>query len=768
MPMKNKKTMTVDRLTEKAKNLLNTLPNKKTVKVEDILSALSNTTGVGKYLLTIYPSLEVDTYKRISIDDLLKESYYQALKLDHSYIGTEHLLLALLKLLKSPSYLRVKIEFEKVSIFPQTFKSEEPTKKTPILDGFSENLTSKFSKKFDKPLVSREEYNNMISVLLQKDNNNVLLVGDAGVGKNSIIELLARNLNTLDVPASLLGYQVYEFDIMGYTSHLFTRGSLESGINALYDEIKQNDKVILYFKSFQNLFFTSVTGFTVPILYTMLKSAFEGTRVRIIGTINPSLYEKISTDNAHFLDDFTIVDVDEPEDLVTMEILNRNAEYYSNFHNVTITTEVLKKVFTRAKNKIKDIKFPQKALVLLDQACARLVMKRSKVSEEYKDLIDKTYLYAKGLDTSIGKGDYTSATQLREKLRLLEKDLLKKEKTLVKPDRFKLTLTDVEEAVEEMGSELPTRQKKTLDNLQNLPLLSDKIKKRVIGQDSAIEVTVKSLVRSMLGLRARKRPLGNFLFLGQTGVGKTELAKVLSDEVFGTGSLIRLDMSDFSEKHTVARLVGAPPGYVGYGEGGELTQKISERPESLVLFDEIEKAHPDVLNILLQIMEEGELSDAKGNTFDFSKAIIVLTSNLGTEILHNKSIGFDESGISDESVEGRLKLNLKKIMKPELLNRFDETIVFNRLKKEHLSVILDKMFTDFEKIINDQAVFIKVPKKIREEILKRANTQEYGARALRRSFEKEIIDTVADTLLKDKSRPLKILFQVAEGKIVTK
>ncbi len=763
--LRTSKKMSANRLTEKAKDFLTTLPNKKTLTVGQLLTAISDSTGMGKYLLGIYPKLDVNLEKKISVEGLVKEAFYQALKLDHSHVGTEHFLLSILKISKSSDYAKLKMEFEKVSLFPNTFKAAESTKKTPILDGFSQNLSANLAKDFDKPLVYREEYNNLISVLLQKDNNNVLLVGDAGVGKNSLVDLLARNLSTLEVPSSLLGYQAYDFDVMGFTSYLFSRGNIESGIASLVDELKLMGKVILYFKNFQNLFFTSTTGFTVPIMYTMLKSAFEGENIKVIGSINPVTYDKVSVDNAHFFDDFTIVEVDEPEDLVTLEILNRNAEYYSNFHNVTISDEILKKVFEKAKNKIKDIKFPQKALVLLDQACARLVMKKSRVAEEYKDLIDKTYLYAKGMDKSISKGDFTNATQLRDKLRLLEKDLLKREAAINKRERFKLTVVDIDEAIEEMDTEPLTKTKKPIENLQNLSNLADKLKKRVIGQDAALDMVVRSLIRSMLGLRTRKRPLGNFLFLGQTGVGKTESAKVLADEVFGSGSLIRLDMSDFSEKHTVARLVGAPPGYVGYGEGGELTQKISDRPESVVLFDEIEKAHPDVLNILLQIMDEGELSDAKGNTFDFSKAIIILTSNLGTEILHNKSIGFDDMAISDDSAEGRLRLNLKKIMKPELLNRFDDTIVFSRLKKEHLSQILDNLIIDFEKIINDQAVFVKVPKKVKEEILKNSNTGEYGARALRRSFEKEIIDLVADVLLKDKSRPLKIKFDIINGKI---
>ena len=271
-----------------------------------------------------------------------------------------------------------------------------------------------------------------------------------------------------------------------------------------------------------------------------------------------------------------------------------------------------------------------------------------------------------------------------------------------------------------------------------------------------MEIVAKALIRSRLGLRSKKRPVGNFFFFGPTGVGKTELAKVLAEVAFGENSLIRLDMSDFSEKHTVARLVGAPPGYVGYGEGGELTSKIELKPESVILFDEIEKAHPDVLNILLQIMEEGELSDAKGNRFDFSKSVVILTSNLGTEILHNKDIGFEEKDISDEGVSDRLRHNLKKILKPELINRFDETVVFKRLKKESLLKILDLLLLEVNERLISQKVYLKINTEAKRFLLKAGQSDEYGARSLRRTIEKELLDKIAEVLLKVKERPLKL------------
>jgi ATP-dependent Clp protease ATP-binding subunit ClpA len=327
---------------------------------------------------------------------------------------------------------------------------------------------------------------------------------------------------------------------------------------------------------------------------------------------------------------------------------------------------------------------------------------------------------------------------------------------LIKPKTLKLSITDVNEALDDMG--INVKEAMNVKNRDALTNLSSRVKKRIIGQDHAVDTVVKSLVRSKLGLRSKKRPMGNFLFLGPTGVGKTELAKVLSEEAFGSrgGSLIRLDMSDFAEKHNVSRLVGAPPGYVGYGEGGELTQKIELHPDSVVLFDEIEKAHPDVLNILLQIMEEGELSDAKGNIFDFSRAVIILTSNLGTNLIQDIGIGFDESKIEDSKVEERLKANLKKVIKPELLNRFDEVIVFRKLTLDDQLKILNLLISDIDVTLKRQDVYVKMPLEARKLLLKKGFSDEYGARALRRVLERELLDKIAEILLQTKTRPLNI------------
>jgi ATP-dependent Clp protease ATP-binding subunit ClpC len=395
-----------------------------------------------------------------------------------------------------------------------------------------------------------------------------------------------------------------------------------------------------------------------------------------------------------------------------------------------------------------------------------VILKKSKIPQSYKKLVDKSFEVLNSLDEHVERGQYDTALKLRNDLRGLETKLVNKEEKIFIGESLVLRVEDVNEAVNTFSDD--KRDDVDKIGVAKLSTLSDNIKKKIIGQDHAVDTVVKSIIRARLGLRSRKRTMGNFLFLGPTGVGKTELAKVLADEFYGEKSLIRLDMSDFSEKHNVARLIGAPPGYVGYGEGGELTSKIENRPDSVVLFDEIEKAHPDVLNILLQIMEEAELSDAKGNVFDFSKAVVILTSNLGTEILHNSQIGFEDKNLSDKSVEGRLRFNLKKILKPELINRFDDIIIFRKLRRESQLRVLEVLIKDITTTLGLQRIKLRVSNSTKNHILKTGYSEEYGARALKRTLEKELLDKIAEFLLKHRSKPVELTIDIENNDVIVK
>lgn len=756
--------MLLERLTERAQKVINLLPHKKLVLSQNVVDSMIKVGGMGNLLIQELSVSSIPGYKKVNVSELIKEAYYQSAKFEHLYVGTEHLLIALLKIIDSKDYNKARLGLIKISLFPSTIRSLDKNKKTPIIDAFGANLNTKTLKNLDKPIIYREAYDTLVSALMLKNTTNVLLVGETGVGKKTLVDLLARNIASLDVPPTLAGYQVVELDILAFMTNLFNKGGVEPGLQQLSEELKSLNRVIVFVKNFQNIFFTSAVGVTVPVFYSMFKSTMETTGVRMIATMNTAIHDKLYIDNEQVLSDFAAVTVEEPDNEETLKILSSTAMYLSEYHNMEISQSAVKEVFKLAKEIEDSSKFPQKGVDFMDHCCTYVIMRKSKIPESYKNMVDENFNLLSDLDKKLSKGSYEKAIEIRNKIKKFDERLtLKEEQIFIREKKLKLTVSDIDEALAAFKNDKKTESEKV--DVNKLSSVAHEIKKHIIGQDEAIDTVVKSLLRSKLGLRAKKRPLGNFLFLGPTGVGKTELAKVLAEKFFGEKSLIRLDMSDFGEKHTVARLVGAPPGYVGYGEGGELTMKIEANPNSVVLFDEIEKAHPDVLNILLQIMEEAELTDAKGITFDFSKAVVVLTSNLGTEILHNIDIGFEEKEFTDKKVEGRLKNNLKKILKPELLNRFDEIIIFKQLGEKAQLKIVDLLVKEIQNTLKKQDIKLELGKDVRKYLLKTGYSKEYGARALRRTLEKELLDKIAQHLLVNKKRPMSLRAEVVSNTI---
>ncbi|MBP7928037.1 ATP-dependent Clp protease ATP-binding subunit, partial [Patescibacteria group bacterium] len=669
---------------------------------------------------------------------------------------------------KSQLYAKVQNEINAVASIPAFAASSDKAKTTPILNTFGEDINAKIVKDNSTNLVYRSEVEKIISTLLLKEKSNVLLVGDAGVGKYTLTELLAHQINTLDVPPALAAHRVIGFDLLSFMTGLANRGGFDIAINSLIEELKTLPRAIVVLKNFQDIFFSSSMGLTVPIFYSILKSGLQDTKVKVIASLTPVLYEKISGENEHVIDNYTVIEVPEPGERKAKEIIKANAKSLGDYHKVEISDEMVSYLYTVSQKYLKTLKFPQKAFDLLDYACSYLSFRKSKIPEKYRLMVDKSFDLGIDLNTSLEAGKYEKAEGLRQEIQQLEKSLLSIEKRVfVEGKKMVLKKADIDKVLEDFT--LGVQEIIDPRSLSFHAKLGAQLKKYIIGQDEAVDLISKALIRARIGLRSKKRPLGNFLFLGPTGVGKTELAKILAREAFSEGDysgLIRLDMSDFSEKHTAARLVGAPPGYVGYGEGGELTSKIEAHPRSVVLFDEIEKAHPDVLNILLQIMEEGELTDAKGQLFDFSNALVILTSNLGTEILHNSGIGFEEQELTETNIENRLKLNLKKIVKPELINRFDEVVVFKRLSKAHQLKVLELLLTEISKNLKEQQVKVNIDTESKKWLLEKGYSREYGARSLRRTIEKELLDVVAQTLLDNTSRPLVLESTLVDKKLV--
>ncbi len=735
-----------------------------TVIASDVFTALKDSQGVSAKIIATVKDIVFPKAKRIDLDRLVKEAYFQALKFQHTYVGSEHILLALLKMVGSKQIDKVRDEILQLSAFPSNLKNSELEAKTPLLSLYGENATY-LSYLSTEEFIYREELNGIISILMQKQNPNPLIVGETGVGKESLIGLLIRRINSLDVPPKLLGYQVLDFDLIQFIASAFNKGiNVEQSISLLLEEVKNVGRVILHIKNFQNIFIPTNSGLAVPLIYSLFKSGLGNLGIKVIATMDYTIYEKLSTENASLLSNFSILELNEPSEKQILRVMQSRAKQLEEYHNIKIPPTVVAHAYKKAKAMDVDIKFPQRGIDLLDKACTKLILKESKVPNRYKSLIDETIVLAGKIDTHIESGDYSKALKYRNSLEKIETKLSTDEKVMFLRKKLTLTTATIDTAVEEeeISKSMPIP-------IEDLRSLSVRIKKKIIGQDLAIDVVVKSLIRSKLGLNNKKRPVGNFLFLGPTGVGKTELAKILADEAFGSGSLIRLDMSDFGEKHTVARLVGAPPGYVGFGEGGELTKKIELKPQSVVLFDEVEKAHPEVLNILLQIMEEGQLVDAVGTTFSFNEAIIILTSNLGTEILHRKDIGFENDLKTESNVETRLNANLKKFLKPELLNRFDEIIVFRRLSKQSQNKIIELLINEFKTSLKLKKITLNVTPAAKDYLLAAGYSQEFGARALRRILEKELIDRVAEHMLESDSKDnasLKFEADVHKGKIV--
>ena len=756
----------LDRLTDRAKEALGRFKNKDFAVSGKLLAAIVATDGMGTIIAHSIPELKIPKTKKIDLTGLVKEAYYLAAKFEHPYVGTEHLLLALLNVVKSPDYNKARVELVKLNILPSTLNTGAKGRKTPLLDLYGSNLNVRTLKDLDKPLVYREVYESLVAGLLLKTAPNVLLIGQNGVGKRTLVELLARNITSLNVPQQLAGYQIIEFDMLAFMTGVFNKGgNFDAGMIGLTEELRSLGRTILYVKNFQNVFFATAGGFAVPMFYSMFRSALDAIGVRMIATLNDNLYDKIFSENEHMIEDFSVIEVPEPTEKESKKIMETMSLYLSEFHDITISTEMADYIFKKAKNFDTGTSFPKKGVDLMDHCCAYVSLRRGRVPENYKKLVDESFGRLAEMDFQIEHGSYEKALKLRGKIKSDDTKLVSFEKKIFF-DKRRVTLTkeDVDSAFEAFKEDKHVEESRV--NLTRLALLAQRVKESITGQDEAVDTVTRSLIRSRLGLRSKKRPLGNFLFLGPTGVGKTELAKVIAEVFFGEKSLIRLDMSDFSEKHTVARLVGAPPGYVGYGEGGELTTKISTHPDSVVLFDEIEKAHPDVLNILLQIMEEGELSDMRGTVFDFSRSVVILTSNLGTEILQDNSIGFELVKASGSKISDRLKLNLKKIIKPELLNRFDEIIVFNKLGTEAALRVLDLLIKDITEHLVDQSIKLSVTPEVKQYLLSKGYSEEYGARGLRRTIDKELLDVIATFLLEHKERPLHLKAVIGKSGVV--
>ncbi len=619
---------------------------------------------------------------------------------------------------------------------------EKTTKKRKFLESFGTNLTAQArAGKIDRVIGREKEISRMIQILNRRTKNNPCLIGEPGVGKTAIAQGLALKIVDGDVPAKLMKKEVYLLDMTAIVAGTQFRGQFEGRMKAIIDECKAEGNVILVIDEIHNIIGAGDADHTMNAANILKPSLANGT-IQLIGTTTLAEYRKHIEKDSALERRFQPVIVEEPSVEDSINIIEGIKSYYENFHKVQISNDVIKKLVNMSEKYIHDRFLPDKAIDVLDEACSRINL-------DNKDLYTLEVLKHKLADIQSQKeeaanadstDDYKKAAELKmqecsitDQIKELEAKMAPKE----------LTVEDIARVIEGW-TKIPV-QKITEEETAKLLNLEDNLHKRIIGQNDAVSAVARAIRRNRAGLKSTKRP-PSFIFVGPTGVGKTELSKALSVEMFGNeDSIIRVDMSEYMESNSTAKLIGAPPGYVGYDDAGQLTEKVKRHPYSIVLLDEIEKAHPDVFNMLLQILDDGRLTDAHGNTVSFENTIIIMTSNAGSN-LNTNSIGF---GSQSEMRKNKIIDSLKDTFRPEFLNRVDEIIVFESLQPKELRMIVDLMLDDTQKVLDDKNIKMFVSDEAKDFLQEKGTDVKYGARPLRRTIERYIEDALSDKILRN-------------------
>ena len=703
-------------------------------------------------------------------------SLREALQLGHNYIGTEHLLLGLLKegegvasqvLIKLGADLgkvrQTVIELlsgyqrnsddgrESVGVGASSTGSGQTN--SAILEQFGRNLTQAAREnKLDPVIGRRTEMQRVMQILSRRTKNNPVLVGEPGVGKTAVVEGLAQAIVAGDVPETIKDKQIYSLDMGALVAGSRYRGDFEERLKKILKEIRTRGDIILFIDEIHTLVGAGAAEGSIDASQ-MLKPMLARGELQTIGATTNDEYRKYIEKDAALERRFQPVKVDEPSVEETVGILKGLRDRYEAHHRVIITDAAIQAAAELADRYVSDRFLPDKAIDLMDEAGARLRISRMTAPPELRELDEKIAEVKRNKESAIDDQDFEKAAALRDEEQKLTEERKQKESSWRDGSRdsiAEVTEDDIAEVLA-MSTGIPVF-KLTQTESAKLLKMEDELHKRVIGQDAAVKALAQSIRRTRSGLKDPKRPGGSFIFAGPTGVGKTELAKALAEFLFGDeDALIQLDMSEFSEKHTSSRLFGAPPGYVGYDEGGELTEKVRRRPFSVVLFDEVEKAHPDIFNSLLQILEEGRLTDSQGRKVDFKNTVIIMTTNLGTRDI-NKGVltGFQSSeNITHDYSRMKAKVNeeLKQHFRPEFLNRVDEVVVFPPLDKEQIKQIVDLMIANLAKRMEAQDMKLQITDEARELLADRGFDPVLGARPLRRAIQRDIEDALSERIL---------------------
>ncbi|NLY89529.1 MAG: ATP-dependent Clp protease ATP-binding subunit [Firmicutes bacterium] len=693
----------------------------------------------------------------------------EARQLGHNYVGTEHILLGLIRegegvaaqVLKN---MGADMETARKQVMRQlggNISAGFPGKlaggrsSTQTLNQFGRDLTELAKIGKLDPVIGREkEIERVIQVLSRRTKNNPVLIGEPGVGKTAIVEGLAQKIFDGDVPEILRNKRVVTLDLGSMVAGSKYRGEFEERMKKVIEEIRQSGDVILFIDEMHTLVGAGAAEGAIDAA-NILKPVLTRGELQCIGATTLDEYRKYVERDAALERRFQPIMVGEPGLEETILILEGLRDRYEAHHRVKITDEAIKAAANLSDRYIADRFLPDKAIDLIDEAASKVRLKTTITPPNLKDLEDEMLQIQKEKEAAIGNEEFEKAAKLRDKEQQLrtklemEKNAWKNQQGRVEP---MVTEEDIAEVISSWTG-IPLTKLQEAES-ERLLRLEEILHERVIGQDEAIDAISRAVRRARAGLKDPKRPVGSFIFLGPTGVGKTELARALAEALFGDeNAIIRIDMSEYMERHTVSRLVGAPPGYIGYDEGGQLTERVRRKPYSVILLDEIEKAHHDVFNVLLQVLDDGRLTDAQGRTVDFKNTVIIMTSNVGADQIDRAgSIGFqvakDEEKDSYERMKDRLLEELKRTFRPEFLNRIDEVIVFHSLNKDHLQQIVDLMLRDVDKQVRERGLTLEVSEEAREVLLKEGYDPIYGARPLRRAIQRLLENPLSDEMLR--------------------
>ncbi len=746
---------------------------------EDILNEIEMLIGTGEPLSQNDSLGFTPRSKRI-----IENAFVEARRLGSEFIGTEHILIGIMHEGDSVA-VRIMMdlnidprklynEIAKVinedgsdsnSIKSKNDKNSGSYNSTPTLNQFGSDLTKRAREGKLDPVIGRKtEIDRVTQILSRRTKNNPCLIGEPGVGKTAVVEGLAEKIVADDVPEMIKNKRVVTLDISGMVAGAKYRGDFEDRIKKCLNEVKKAGDVILFIDEIHTIVGAGAAEGAVDAA-NILKPLLARGEVQVIGATTLNEYRKYIEKDSALERRFSPVTVGEPTEEETIKILEGLRDKYEAHHNVKISEEAIKAAVDLSIRYINDRYLPDKAIDLMDEAASRVKMKTYTMPDGIKTIEEKIASLDKEKEEAIRVQDFEKAATLRDKENE-QKEKLEKEKKKWQNKNSKNIMNLTEEDIAEVIASwtgIPVN-KITQDENEKLKHLEETLHKRVIGQNEAVEAVSKAIRRGRVGLKDPNRPIGSFLFLGPTGVGKTELSKALAEALFGNESaMIRVDMSEYMEPHSVAKLIGSPPGYVGYDEGGQLTEKIRRKPYSVILFDEIEKAHPDVMNMLLQILDDGRLTDAQGRTVNFKNTVIIMTSNIGARMITDKNIlGFSNENSDKEGKEKEYENikkdvmgELKKEFRPEFINRIDDIIVFHKLTEEDIGKIIDIMLKQVQKRLKEQEYEVEIDKSVKDLIAKKGIDTNYGARPLKRAIQSNLEDKIAEAILDGKILPHK-------------